>query len=265
MRADVDLDFPLIYCNGDSYNDEKYHLSLIGKTYANIVAEYCNGFVINSAISGSCNRRIVRTTIHDMILQRQLNPDQKIIALIGLTFELRSEIWIDDINENKRPEESNLRTHIFSSQLNWRENLLKGIDIKFPNPHEQHNKFLEKFSQGRAFFFSPYAERINLLCDLIMLRALFDSLNIHFIIFQSPVAEKLQSDYLLDFFKKQIAEDSRFLDLENFGFCDWCIDQGFVPLDFLDRPKIGHPGPEAHIAFAEKILIPKLKQLKILS
>ena len=53
-----------------------------------------------------------------------------------------------------------------------------------------------------------------------MLRALFDSLNIHFVIFESPAAEKLQSDYLLDFFKKQIAEDSRFLDLENFGFCD---------------------------------------------
>jgi hypothetical protein len=261
----ADIDFPLIYCNGDSYSDENYYPALKGNTYANAVGQACGGFVINQAISGSCNRRIIRTTVHDMMQQRQLNPDQKIIALIGLSFELRSELWIDDIDDNRRPEESNLRTHTFSGQLNWRENLLKDLDINSPNKYAQHNKFFEKFSQGRAFFFSPYAERINLLCDLIMLRALFDSLNIHFIIFQSPVAEKLQSDYLLDFFKKQIAEDSRFLDLENFGFCNWCIDQGFVPLDFLDRPNIGHHGPEAHIAFAEKILIPKLKQLKILS
>ena len=260
----ADIDFPLIYCNGDSYSDENCYLAPKENTYANAVGRACNGFVINQAIAGSCNRRIIRTTVHDMIQQRQLNPDQKIIALIGLSFELRSELWIDDIDDNRHPEESNLRTHTFSKQLNWRENLLKDLDINSPNKYAQHNKFFEKFSQGRAFFFSPYAERINLLCDLIMLRALFDSLNIHFIIFQSPVAEKLQSDYLLDFFKKQIAEDSRFLDLENFGFCDWCIDQNFIPLDFLDRPNIGHHGPEAHIAFAEKILIPKLKQLKIL-
>ena len=257
--------FPLIYCNGDSYSDENYHATYKNNVYPDFVAKSCDGFVLNKAIRGSCNRRIIRTTVHDMIHQGQLNPEQHIVALIGLSFELRSELWIDDIDDNRRPEESNLRTHTFSSQLNWRENLLKDLDINAPNKYAQDNKFFEKFSQGRAFFFSPYAERINLLCDLIMLRALFDSLNIHFIIFQSPVAEKLQSDYLLDFFKKQIAEDSRFLDLENFGFCNWCIDQGFVPLDFLDRPNIGHHGPEAHIAFAEKILIPKLKQLKILS
>lgn len=261
----ADIDFPLIYCNGDSYSNENYHSTLKENVYANAVGRACGGFVINQSINGSCNRRIIRTTIHDMIQQRQLNPEQKIIALIGLSFELRSELWIDNINENTRSEESNLRTHTFSDQLNWRENLLKDIAINSPNDYAQHNKFFEKFSQGRAFFFSPYAERINLLCDLIMLRALLDSLNIHFIIFQSPAAEKLQSDYLLDFFKKQIAEDNRFLDLETFGFCDWCNEQGFVPLDSLDRPKIGHYGPEAHIAFAEKILIPKLTQLKILS
>lgn len=28
------MSFPLIYCNGDSYSDENYHESLIGKTYA---------------------------------------------------------------------------------------------------------------------------------------------------------------------------------------------------------------------------------------
>jgi hypothetical protein len=97
-----------------------------------------------------------------------------------------------------------------------------------------------------------------------MLRSLLESLDIDFLIFQSPRAEKLQNDYLLDFFKEQIVDDNRFFDLETFGFCDWCVDKNFVPLDYLDRPHIGHYGVDAHRAFAEQILIPKLKELDIL-
>jgi hypothetical protein len=258
------MDFPLIYCNGDSYSDENYHESLPGKTYANTVANYCNGFVINNAVSGSCNRRIIRTTVHDVIQQQQLNPKQKIIVLIGLTFELRSELWINEIMHNKNEVESNFKPHRFSDQINWRDNLLADLNIESPNHYQLNEKFFKKFSEGRAFFFSPYAERINLLTDLVMLRALLESLNINFLIFQSPKAEKLESDYLLDFFKKQIALDKRFIDLEEFGFVDWCCNKKFTPLDYLDRPNLGHYGVDAHKTFAEEILLPKLTELKIL-
>lgn len=260
-----DLDFPLIYCNGDSYSDENYHESLKNKIYVNFIAEKVNGFVFNRAKKGSCNRRIIRTTLHDILHQRQLNPDQKIVALIGLSFELRSEIWIDNIKDKSATEvESNFKTHIFSTQVDWRENLYSNKDINSLMVDVQYKDFIENYSRGRAFFYSPYAERINLLCDLIMLREVFNNLNINFIIFQSPIAEKLEKDYLLDFFKNQIKNDQRFLNFETFGFCDWCNLQGFVPLDFLDRPEIGHYGPDAHEAFAEKILYPKLHDLGIL-
>ena len=259
----MSVDFPLIYCNGDSYSNDQYHASLIGKTYANVVGEHCNGFVINASIVGSCNRRIIRTSLHDLILQRQHNPYQQIIALINLSFELRSELWVDNLSSGC-PSESNFITHTFSSQTNWRENLLDGKDIKTPNRHKLDNKFYEKFSQGRAYFFSPYAERINLLVDLVMLKSSLDSMNIDFLIFQGPVAEKLESDYLLDFFKQQIAVEHRIFDLETCGFCNWAYDQKFIPLDFLDRPNIGHYGVDAHCAFATDVLIPKLKELAIL-
>jgi hypothetical protein len=259
----VILEFPLIYCNGDSYSTESYHPSLNGKTYSNVIAEYCNGFVINSAISGSCNRRIIRTTLHDLILQRQQNPLQKIIALINLSFELRSELWVDDL-VSLTPTESNFVTHTFSAQNDWRENLLSNRDISTPNRHKLDKTFYEKFSQGRAFFFNPYAERINLLADLIMLKSTMDLLDIDFLIFQGPVAEQLESDYLLDFFKQRIATDPRIFDLETFGFCNWSHQQGFVPLDMLDRPVIGHYGPDAHSAFANNVLLPKLNELSIL-
>lgn len=257
-------DFPLIYCNGDSYSDENYDPSLVGHTYAHEVGRYCHGFTINRAIKGSCNRRIVRTTVHDILQQRQLNPDQKIIALIGLSFEIRSEIWIDELDNDRDPAESNLRTHAFSRQITWRENLLGGRDIETDNEYRLNEKFLKKFSEGRAFFYSPYQERINLLTDMLMLGALFDQLGVDFLVFQSPRAEKLESDYLLDFLKAQIAQDPRFMDFETFGFVDWCCQQGFTPIDMLDQPGIAHYGPDAHRAFALEFLIPKLKHLNIL-
>lgn len=255
--------FPLIYCNGDSYSNENYHPLLPGKVYPNVVAEYCNGFVINSAISGSSNRRIIRTTMHDVIEQRKLNPTQQIIALIGLSFDLRSEIWVNDITTHI-PAESNFKTHTFSEKITWREDLLNGVDIDTNNRYNLDKKFFDSYSKGRAYFFSPYAERINLLTDLIMLRAVLESISVDFLIFQSPKAEILETEYLKDFLNNEILDDPRFFDLEEFGFCDWCYSEKFIPLDLLDRPNIGHYGPDAHRAFAEKILIPKLRELQII-
>ena len=244
------MNFPLIYCNGDSYSNENYLPELQGKVYANIVAEHYNGFVINKAISGCCNRRIIRTSVHDLVQQRQLNPTQEIIALIGLTFDLRSEIWIEGSKNKFGPEESDFKTHRFNeSELEL-------------NSYGASDKHFKQYSDGRAFFYSPYSERINLLCDLIMFRALMYNLNIKFLVFQSPKAEELSSDYLLDNFKEQLKGDPRFIDFEKFGFVNWCAEQKFTPLDMQEQPFIAHYGPDAHRAFAEQIVIPTLERIK---
>lgn len=255
------MDFPLIYCNGDSYSNENYHPDLKGKVFANVVSDHYRGFVLNKSINGSNNRRIIRSSVHDLILQRQLNPKQRIVALILLTFELRGEMWSDQATNVSESEESNFVTHTFTGQTNWRENLLAGIDIGSFNNSNSEKTFFKKYSEGRAFFFSPYAERINLFCDLVMLRSLLESLEIEFLVFQGPRVEKLESEYLLDFFKQQLFDDPRFIDLDNFGFTDWCSTQNFIPLDSLDRPEIGHYNVDAHRAFALQILLPKLKEL----
>lgn len=255
------MNFPLIYCNGDSYSTDKGYASLLSKSYSHIVGQELNGYVINKAISGSCNRRIIRTTIHDIIHQREINKTQNIIALIGLSFEIRSEYWIDKITP-ELPEESNFLTHTFSSELDWRSRLLLGRE--FDNTIKNSNvdkDFHNLYSKGRAFFYSPYAERINLMCDLLLLKQLFDSLDIKFLVFQSPKAERLENEYLLDFFQSRVYEDPRFINLESFGFVDWCYENKFTPLDYQDRPLIGHYGPDAHAAFATQWVLPKLKEL----
>lgn len=197
-----------------------------------------------------------------MIHQRQLNPSQQIIALISLTFELRSELWIDSTNVVNH-EESHFQSRTFSDSMNWKDELAVGKKLSSKNQRNK-NKYFDYYNQARAYFFSPYAERINLLTDLTMLKATLDSLNINFVIFQGPRAEKLESDYLLNFFKQQIDQDKRFLNFEQFGFCDWCWQHDFVPLDFFDRPNIAHYGADAHRAFATQVLIPKLQDLNFL-
>jgi hypothetical protein len=251
------MSFPVIYCNGDSYSDQNHHPSLIGQTYADYVGRHYNGFVMNKSIKGSCNRRIVRTSVHDLLQLRKQNPTQEIIALIGFTFDLRSELWINDI-DNTIPEESNLRPHTFAEKPGWRDRLLSGFDINPFNQYNQDKKFFKRMSEGRAYFYSPYAERINLFCDIIMLRSVMQSQGIKFLLFQAPPVEQLQEDYLLEFFRDQLTNDPNIIDLETFSFTRWCYEQGFTPLDFKDQPTIAHYGPDAHQAFAEQILLPRL-------
>ena len=190
----------------------------------------------------------------------RVNPDQEIIALICLSFELRGELWVDELPAGT-PAESQFVTHRFSEQNDWRENLLTGRSIDTPNQYKLPAKFYRQYSEGRAFFYSPYAERINLLCDLVMLRAVLESLDVKFLVFQGPPAERLETEYLKNFFLEQLAEDPRFFDLEEFGFVAWCASNKFEPLDMKDQPFIAHYGPDAHQAFAEQVLIPKLKEL----
>ena len=252
------MSFPLIYANGDSYTTPSTGV----RVHADYLAENLNGFLINNSINGSCNRRIIRSSLYDIIQQRKHNPSQKIIAIISLSFELRSELWIEDIApENKmdpdREQESNFVTHSFSGSLNWRKRMFSG---KLGNPtlnrRIQPSKFLDHYNKGRAYFYSPYAERINLYADLIMFTASCKKYNINYLIFRGPLPEQLQPEHVIEFFKAEIVKDTRVVDLENFGFCNWCCEQKFIPRDMFDTPEIAHYNSDAHEAFAKQVLLP---------
>jgi hypothetical protein len=261
------MSFTLIYCNGCSYSDEDYSEVMKNKTYSNFLQEKIGGFVLNKAISGSNNRRIIRTSLHDLILQRELNPTQKIIALIQLTFEIRGELWYDELNTTIE-EESHFVTHQFSGMLDWRDRLLKLLDIGVYNAkikEKSHLEFLKKYSEGRAFFYSPYQERINLYTDLYMFINTCEKLNIQYLIFHGPIVEKLQNEYLLDFLEKRILNNNKVIDFNKFAFCTWCQSQGFSPLRETENFEIGHYGPDAHKAFAEQLIFPKLEETGHLS
>lgn len=253
----MELDFPLIYCNGCSYSDDNYrHPVMENKTYSHVVGKLTGGFVINNSISGSCNRRIIRTSVHDLMLQRQLNPNQRIIALIQLTFEIRGELWLDNTYSNRPEVESHFYTHQFSELNDWKLRLLNNKTIRPMALGGADSKFLTKWSEGRAFFYSSYAERINLLTDIFLFKNLMRLHNIEYVIFQGPIAEKLDGEYLVDFFKQELKSDKNILDFETFSFCNWCAENDFIPIDPSESLDIGHYRSDAHKAFAEKVLAP---------
>ena len=259
------MDFPLLYCNGSSYSSNDYHPLNNNAIYVNYVANKLNGFVLNKSFPGNWNRSIIRTSVHDLIHQRQLNPSQKIIAIIGLTIEMWSDIWLED-NEPKSEELSNFQCHSFTTLQDWRERLVSNLDILGFNKIFKKEKdtvferFYTKYSEGRAYFYSPYAERINLFCDLLMFTSMCKKYNINYLIFQGDKAEKLEQEYLLDFFSKELYKDDRIFNWEEFGFIHWCRENNFEDLEPLN-PK-GHFGPDVHEAFANRVLLPTLEKTK---
>jgi len=262
------LKHPLLYCNGDSYSNPNYDKSLKNKTYDYIVGKKLNAYNINSAVNGSCNRRIIRTTVADLIHQRELNPKQRIIALIGLSYDLRSEYWNNDFlkpnEDNKSLFESDFVSYQFANNNNWFRDLLNNKTInnyKFREGKNYSKKFDDIKNKSRAFFYNPQAERINLYCDLVMFKELMDKLKVEFLVFNSAsYDEDIASDTTFDLFRNEIYKDERFIDLDKFSFCKFAFDNNLEPIDSKDNPLIGHPSSIAHERFAKDILIPKLYQ-----
>ena len=251
---------PLIYCNGCSYSNNKYHPSLNNSTYADVIGRGYGGFVINRAVNGSCNRRIIRTSLLDLLEQRRLNADQPIFAILGLSFDLRKETW----NETASPEfanESNFVSYNFTSEQDWKTRLFSKQDL---DPQSQTNldpKWFGKLSEAQAYFHSPLAERINTFADLIMLHSILKDHQVSLLVFQAPPVERIENEHVLDQLRTQI-DTPNFLELETLSFTRWCWEQGYSNLEQKTGvTDCGHPDAAGHRAFAKQVLIPRLEHV----
>ena len=84
----------ILYVNGDSYSAVSN-----GKRYSDFLGESLGRKVINNAIPGSCNDRIFRTSLRDLIQLKLQYSD--VIAVISLSFPIRTELWDQHIKNNK--------------------------------------------------------------------------------------------------------------------------------------------------------------------
>jgi len=92
-----------VYINGDSYSAPTgKHL-----VYSDFIAQELNVPVINQSVPGSNNYRIFRTSVESLLSARQESPISNMLAIIGLSFVTRDEIWYEDSEQtllNKIPD-----------------------------------------------------------------------------------------------------------------------------------------------------------------
>lgn len=91
------------------------------RSFPNKIATKLNLPFTNSAMGGSSMDRITRTTITDLIELRKNNPQQKIIAFIGVTSFTRIEIPVPNIKDESQPKW--MCEHEPTKLLGYEENL----------------------------------------------------------------------------------------------------------------------------------------------
>ena len=239
----------LIYCNGCSYSTPSLYPSLNDCTYDYVIQKITGGFNINHASGGSCNRRILRSSLMDIIEQRKLNPDQNIIALIQVTHESRFEIFLPEI-PHANPKESNFVS--FTQSDSWLN--------KTKNAEILKNPYIQKYLDGQVYLYDVYAERINLLMDVLLFKNYCESLGIKFLIFAGIKLQTLDQEHVVDMLAETLYTDKRIIEFDSFGFCDWCYENGYrnIDPDLNDDDVFGHYGKQAHKHFAETVIYNKL-------
>jgi hypothetical protein len=148
----------LVYSNSCSFGISKHF-----PTYANFVANKMNADLVNKGRDGSCNRRIIRTTLRDVLeLQSQHN---NIVVLIGLSFIFRTELWQDW--ESAIDNDGHFRSiEIKNKKISYKKGFFESL---VPDIHEYVDPQIKEYYKNWLALYNPESEVTNLLTDLIML------------------------------------------------------------------------------------------------
>ena len=230
----------IIYVNGDSYSSVSD-----GKRYSEFLGENLQCDVINNSISGSCNDRIFRTSLRDLIELK--SKHSHIIAVISLTFPIRTELWDQRIENNRFVNDGE-----FTS--------IQPEKIWFHNTDDSTIEY-EDFCKQFITYYNIEAETTKLLQNIILLTSWCKHNNIKYVIVSGPLQEPI--DVLAPFVKNfydVILNDNNIINIFENSFTEWCISQGFVPIDNYTQKIhgkthiIGHHGEKAHKAFADFLI-----------
>jgi hypothetical protein len=226
----------ILYCNSDSYGV----MSTTKNRYSDFLGEALGASItINNGKSGSCNRRIVRTTLRDLTDIKDTNPLEEILAVICLGSLIRTEWW----DEDYKPKPNETDGHFQSLQIHKLNN----------NKNKPSSNYLKEWFK----LFNDEAEQTNLLVDLVLLTTWFKSNDINYIIFAGSNVTYKKNDYsdiFIESFSKKIFNDPHILNINTFSFVQYCLERKHVPFDYDQYQNNGHHGEKAHKDFAEFLL-----------
>lgn len=238
----------IVYSNSCSFGATQGHT-----IYPEVVANAFSLPLVNKGMNGSCNRRIVRTSLRDL---NELKHKDDVLLLLGLTLVSRTEIWRPDLPPNQN--DGHFHTIKFNhNQFNWSDKGL--IDTVIPNVHNYVDTKIKKYYQEWLTHYQPEAEITNLLTDLIMLTGWCKSNNIPYVIFSNvaclPDDNKVgyESPFVQSL-RATIEQDKNIINPWSFSFGQYALDAGFEPKDKVLYGIHGHPGESAHIMFGNYLV-----------
>lgn len=241
--------FDLVYTNSCSFGAaDQGH-----KIYPEYVATALDAQLVNRGLPGACNRRIIRTSLRDL---NELHDKKNILALLGLTFVSRTELWQLDLP----PQDNDGHFHsiiVDHSKVDWQKNGL--INTVVNNIWTLARPTIKDYYKNWLLHLNMESEVVNLLVDLIMFTGWCKANNIQYLIFENTntLPDDSKVGYNCSFvssLRQTIAQDQDVLDLWNFSFKDFALANHLKPKDYDKYGEHGHPGPEAHLLFGNILL-----------
>lgn len=238
----------IVYSNSCSFGEVQPHT-----VYSDVVANGLSAKLINKGKAGSCNRRIIRSSLRDLI---DLKTQDRVVLLLGLTFVSRTEIWRPDLSAIDND------GHFHSISVNHKKfdwSIHGLIDTVIPDIHKTADPVISDYYQQWLIHYCPESEVTNLLTDIIMFVGWCKNNNIDYIVFSNvdclPDHNKIgYTSPFIQNLRQEIEQDSNILDPWSFSFGTHSLNSGFVPKDQHLYGRHGHPGEEAHIQFGNLLL-----------
>lgn len=232
----------MLYVNGDSYS-----IVSDGKKYSDFLKEKFDCSVLNNSLSGSCNSRILRTSLRDLIELKKTH--KKIKAIINVTYVIRTEVW--DPTPKDPKDYNNDGNFVNLTPTNVKDWASKDKTVTSKIYHDYCKQFL--------IHYNVESEITKLLQNIILLSSWCKLNDVDYVIFSGPLQETI--DFTAPFIKpfyNLVCEDKNILNLFEFSFTEWCLEHNFTPITKNRTQEIhgkiydvGHHGEAAHHAFSE--------------
>ena len=222
----------IVYSNSDSYG-----VMSTGLRYSEFLAQALDAKSINGGKAGSCNQRIFRTTVRDL-LKLQQETDEPILCVLCLGSLIRGEWW----NETKRLLPTETDGHFESFQIHTAN-----------YPTHPIRDYMDQWYR----LYNDKATQTNLFMELVLLTSWLKNNKIEYIVFAGNHVTYKKMDYNNVFvkdFATPIFADQNILNLNDFSFIKHCLAQGHKPFDYAQYKENGHHGESAHRDFANFLL-----------
>jgi len=240
----------IVYSNSCSFGESNQGHEI----YPELVANHYNATLINQGLSGSCNRRIIRSSVRDL-LDIKKEQNKEIICLIGLTFISRTELWQPKIPAKNNDGNFHSITVDFKKH-NWSSGL---INTRIKNIHLTAPPEVQEYYKQWLLHMSKEAIVTDLVTDIILFNSFCQQQNIKLLIWSNAQLwpqppEVSVDDIFLKTFVETMLDYKNIINPWKFCFLDYALSLGHKPRDENIYGVTGHPGAAAHRDFSDYLI-----------